>query len=190
MVEGMATRPAGFAIVLVCLLAPLSAHSKEPEPRRDPKGVTGVSPFWERLARADRAVLARDFDAALAFYREAIVEKPEEPLGHYRVGALHTLRGDFREAELAYQTALRLADKSPALKAKLLFLLGDLLERQGALEPAAAHYEATESLASDARAAPFVAAATERKKRVLAWLKQRAESEEIKARIAQGPPKK
>ena len=185
----MALRPACLVVPLVCLLAPLSASAERPEPRRDPKGITGISPFWERVARADRAVLARDYDSALALYREAIVEKPEEPLGHYRVGALHTLKGNLKDAELAYQTALRLADKSAAFKAKLLFLLGDLFERQAAFEPAVAHYEACEGLSSDSKASHFAASASERKRRILAWQKQRADSAAVQERIANGPSK-
>lgn len=186
----MAAYSAGLAAVLSCFLVTLSARAEEPAPRRDPKGITGISPFWERLARADRAVLARDLDAALTLYQEAIVEKPEEPLGHYRVGALYTLKGNFKDAELAYQTALRLSDKSPALKAKLFFLLGDLFERQGALAPALAHYELSAALSSDEKARPFAASAAERQRRIVARHTQLAESAEVKARIAKAPPQK
>src|SRR5215217_106305 len=55
--------------------------------RRDPKGVKGISPYVELINKGDRAYVSRDFDGAIAAYREAIQSEPQNPLGHYRAGA-------------------------------------------------------------------------------------------------------
>src|SRR5690348_11351137 len=52
--------------------------------RHDPKGVKGISPYLEQINKGDRAYIARDFDGAIAAYREAIKTDPEKALGHYR----------------------------------------------------------------------------------------------------------
>src|SRR3954468_16201879 len=87
-----------------------SAHAKPAgasDVRRDPKGVKGISPFSEALRRGDEAVASRDFERALAAYREALATEPENALGHYRLGEAQLLKGDLREAESAFSTALR-----------------------------------------------------------------------------------
>ena len=66
--------------------------------RRDPKGVQGVSPTWEAIGKGDGAVLARDYDAAIAAYRDAISKSPQNPLGFYRVAEAQKLKGDLKEA--------------------------------------------------------------------------------------------
>ena len=72
--------------VLAGLFVTVSASAEEPakaEPsaatsdaadgvRRDPKGLSGISPMWEAISKGDSAVLARDYDAAFAAYREDI----------------------------------------------------------------------------------------------------------------------
>ncbi len=54
--------------------------------RRDPKGVKGISPYIELIVKGDHAYVARDFDGAIAAYRDAIKAEPEKPLAHYRLG--------------------------------------------------------------------------------------------------------
>lgn len=176
------------------VLAQTEAPSTSPAApvRRDPKGVTGVSPLWERLAKGDAAAAAHDLDGALALYREAVTENPEEPLGHYRVGQCETLRGNLKEAEIAYTDGLRFADKDPSTKAKLLFALAGVHERQKAFDQAIARYEEYEALArANAKAKTHPMSAADRKKRNQEWQRIQADSAEVKARIdkrAKGGP--
>src|SRR6478609_2314830 len=68
--------------------------AKAAEVRRDARGVKGISPFREAIARGDAALLRRDFEAALAAYREALAQEPENALGHYRSGEAQLQKGE------------------------------------------------------------------------------------------------
>jgi len=98
--------------------------------RRDPKGIKGISPYLEAINKGDRAYLARDFEGAIAAYREAIQSDPQNALGHYRVGAAQLAKGDQKEAEAAFVNGLRFVGRDGTLKGKLIFALADLRERQ------------------------------------------------------------
>jgi tetratricopeptide (TPR) repeat protein len=104
---------------------------------KDPKGLKGISPFWETLKLGDNAYLARDYDAAAARYREAIKASPNDPVGHLRLAEVHIKKGEFAEAEQALGAVERFAGKNATTKAKALFLKAELQERQKAHKPAA-----------------------------------------------------
>src|SRR4051812_42230602 len=52
------------------------AASSADAPRRDPKGIKGISPFWEAIKKGDDAVAARDTEGAKAAYQDAIKLEP------------------------------------------------------------------------------------------------------------------
>jgi tetratricopeptide (TPR) repeat protein len=152
--------------------------------RRDPKGIKGISPFWEALNRGDSAYSARDFDGAIAAYREAITADPQNALGHYRAGEAQLAKGDLKEAEEAFLSGLRFVGNDSMLKAKLEFVMADLRERQKSYDDATqkwTEYETFTTAQADAKGYP--ASATERKKVIDAWKKLSADSVEVKARI-------
>lgn len=152
--------------------------------RRDPKGVQGVSPFWEALGKGDGALLARDYDAAIGAYRDAISKSPQNPLAHYRVAEAQKLKGDSKAAEEAYNTALGLATNDPSMKAKILFCLADLSERAKDLEQASTRFTAYETFLKTAeKAKAYPASAAERKKRIQEWKQISADAAEVKLRI-------
>src|SRR5688572_20063397 len=93
--------------------------------RKYPRG-----PFGDALNKGDAAYIARDFDGAIKAYREAIEKESQNPLGHYRLGEAQLAKGDMNEAEQSWQAGLRFAGKDEKLRAKLLFVLADLRERQ------------------------------------------------------------
>jgi tetratricopeptide (TPR) repeat protein len=111
-------------------LAPAAAAVPPRWVRKDPKGVKGISPFWESLKKGDDLYVARDFDGAIAAYREAIAKEPQNALGHYRMGEAQLAKADLQEAEASWVAALRFVGGDLALKAKILFVLADLRERQ------------------------------------------------------------
>jgi len=153
--------------------------------KRDPNGVKGISPFVELINKGDRAYIARDFDGALAAYREAIQKSAQDPVGHYRAGVAQLAKGDQKEAEAAFLDALRFVGKDATLKAKLLFALADLRERQKNNDDAVARWKEYSKLAEEAREAiTYPATATERVARNEAWKQIVADSESVKARIA------
>jgi tetratricopeptide (TPR) repeat protein len=152
--------------------------------RRDPKGIKGLSPFWEALKRGDNAFVARDFEGAIAAYREAITADPQNALGHYRAGEAQVAKGDLKEAEAAFSAGLGFVGNDLPLKAKLEFVIADLRERQKAYDDAIqkwTEYETFTTAKPDAKGYP--ASGTERKKAVAIWKKVSADAAEVKARI-------
>lgn len=153
--------------------------------RRDPKGIKGISPYMEQIAKGDRAYVARDFDGAIQSYREAIKMDPEKALGHSRVASAQFAKGDQKEAEAALVNGLRFVGKDGTLKAKLIFALADLRERQKNNDEAIGRWKEYSKNAEEMKEAiTYPASATERVARNEAWKKNVAESEEVKTRIA------
>ena len=174
--------------------APATAKDKPPaaptkpagggDVRRDPKGIKGISPFWEFVNKGDAAFIARDFDAAIAAYREAIGAEPQNALGHYRLGEAQLAKGNPAEAEQSWDTGLRFAAEDRRLRAKFLFLLADLRERQKAFDEATARWEQYEKVAQqEPEAKAFPETAAERKKRIAEWKKLSEDSAAVKQRI-------
>ena len=151
--------------------------------RRDPAGRKGINAYWERLLKGDAAYLARDFPAAVAAYREAITALPKNPLGHYRMGQAQVAKGDVAEAEAAYDAGLRFAESEPAFKAKLLFVLADLAERQKNYDQAVARWKTyAEFVAANSESKGFAATATERQKRITEWVQISQASAQVRER--------
>ena len=153
--------------------------------RRDPKGVKGISPYMELILKGDRAFVARDFDGAIAAYREAIKSEPEKALAQYRVGEAQMAKGDQKEAEASFVSGLRFVGRDGTLKAKLIFALADLRERQKNNDEAIGRWKEYSKNAEDEKEAiTYPATATERVARNEAWKKNVADSAEVKDRIA------
>lgn len=154
--------------------------------KKDPQGVTGISPFWEALKKGDDLYVARDFDGAIAAYKEAITKTPQHPLGHYRIGEAHLAKKEISEAEAAWVAALRYVGPDKSLKAKILFVLADLRERQKSLDDATDRWNAYAQFAqqnTDAKTYP--ASAEERKKRVATWKQMLDQYGAVRKRIEQ-----
>jgi tetratricopeptide (TPR) repeat protein len=161
-----------------------SRAAAAPGVRRDPRGVKGISPFQEALKKGDNAFVARDFDAAIAAYREAITDEPENALGHYRVGEAQLEKPDPPEAEAAFAAGLRFVGADAPLKAKLEFALADLSERQKAYDAAIGKWTDYQTLTTEQQESKgFPATAIERKKALEAWKKLSADAAEVKSRI-------
>lgn len=165
---------------------PAAKPAAKGEVRRDPKGVKGLSPFWESLKKGDDLYVARDFDGAIAAYREAIAKEAQNALGHYRMGEAQLAKGDLQEAEASWVAALRYVGQNATLKAKIMFVLADLRERQKQYDDAKERWTAYEQFAKQSPAAKtYPASATERKKRVDAWKKMLEDYAAVKTRIEQ-----
>jgi TolA-binding protein len=156
--------------------APAAAAPAAPAP--------GRSPYSEFIQKGDRAYLARDFDGAIAAYRQEIEKNPNAPLGHYRLGEAQLAKGDTNEAELSWQQALRFAGKDERVRSKVLFVLADLKERLKLNDDAVLRwkqYEEHAKASADAKGYPSTAA--DRIKRAEEWKKIVADAAEVKARI-------
>lgn len=153
-------------------------------PRKDPKGIKGISPFWEAIKKGDDALAARDVEGAKAGYQEAIRLEPQNPMGHYRLGEAELAKGNLGEAEAGMQSALRFSAQNPVLRGKALFVLADLKERQRQLDLAVNGWNA---YADHAKAAPtaktYPDTPVDRNNRVAAWKKLEADYGPVKDRI-------
>lgn len=152
--------------------------------RRDPKGITGISPFWEALLKGDKAFVARDFDSAITAYQEAIKLEPQNALGHYRMGEAQLAKANPTEAETNWVAGLRFVGENHKLRAKLLFVIADLRERQKSLDDAAERWSEYEKfVGAQPEAKGYASTPTERKKRIDEWKKLTVDSAEVKKRI-------
>ncbi len=176
-----------FACSLILSAVALTAASSvlaQNEVKKDPKGIKGISPFWESVKVGDAAYVARDYDGAIAAYTQALASEPQNGLGHYRIGEAHLAKGDLRQAEEAWVAALRFAAGDPALRAKVLFVLADLRERQLAYPEAKdgwSNYEA--HVKGQPAAAGYPETAPERQKRIDTWVDIKQQYAAVKERI-------
>ena len=152
--------------------------------RRDPAGKKGISPFWEAIKKGDDAFIARDIESAIAAYREALTKEPQNPMGHYRIGEAQLSKGELAEARASWETAKRFAGQDPTLKAKVLFVLADLSERERNLQESINGWNAYEGHAKVAPSAKvYPATPTDRKKRAEEWQKLETDYAAVKERI-------
>lgn len=155
------------------------------EVKRDPNGIQGSSPFRESMKKGDNAYVARDYDGAISAYKDAITKEPQNALGHYRIGEAHLAKGDMQEAEASWGAGLRYVGANHPLRAKLMFVLADLRERQKSYDDATEAWTKYESFVREqAQSKGYPASAAERKKRVAEWKKLVADYAEVKKRIA------
>ncbi len=89
-------------------------------------------PAWNAIQRGHRAYVARDFDTAVAAYREAAMSTPPLPVAHYFVACAQRAKNQWAEGIESFRTASRLAgDSDPSLKAKALFGIAMTMEIMG-----------------------------------------------------------
>jgi len=164
----------GLWVLLGLVTSALPSFASDPNPTAS-----------KTLLEGDRAALARNFDGAIAKYRAVLAEDPRNAFAHYRIGQTQAMKGDLSEAEQAYFAALRFSGTNDVLRAKVLFCIADLRERQHAFEAAVDAWTGYEKQAVNAPdAAPQVATAAERKNRIAEWKKALAVGAEVKARVA------
>jgi len=160
-----APAPAGANATTAPSAAPAPAASGEI--RRDPRGVTGLSPVWDSLKLGDNSYLARDYDGAIKLYQEAITKEPQHPLGHLRMAEALIQKGAFVEAAQAAEAAKRYAANDPTLAARALFLTAWIYEQQQDHDKAIEAWNAYQTFAREqSRAKVFQRTPPERLKRI------------------------
>jgi len=161
-----------------------AAPAASSDVRRDPRGIKGISPFWEAIKKGDDAVAAHDLEGAKAAYEEAIRADPHNGMGQYRMGETELAAGHMKEAEESWQEALRFAGEDASLKAKILFVLADLKERQRQFEQETNGWNFYETHAKAFPAAKtFPDSAADRKKRIQEWKQLVIDYGAVKERI-------
>ncbi len=181
----MSGRPSlWLSLGILCTALSGAVTARAEEPRRDPKGQRGISPFWEAIHRADGAAVARDFPTAIAAYRSAIEAEAQNPLGHLRLHEVQLASGDLIEAEASLDAALRFSDKDPGTRAKVLFIRAAFLERKRDIGGALAAWRTyQEHLASYSQVMGYAAAADARIKVLQIWKELAEASAVVKKRI-------
>ena len=153
------------------------------QPRRDPNGQTGISPYMEQIKKGEDAFVARDFTGAVAAFQEAIKLDVQKMLGYYRIGEAQLAAGNVAEAEAQWQSALTKTG-SDDLRAKVYFCLADLRERQQKwAETREAWIAYTNYLQANPKALGYAATAVERIKQVDRRVKDEKDYGEVKVRI-------
>lgn len=133
--------------------------------RRDPQGITGISPYMETVNKGNAAYVGKDFAAAADAYRDAIGKEPKKPLAHYLLGEALLASGKLDEADQTWQNALHAAGNDNGLQAKVLFVIADLRERQGKWDEAATAWKDYATfVGAHPDANGYAATATERQK--------------------------
>lgn len=151
--------------------------------RKDPQGKTGISPYMEAVAKGEVAFVARDFPGAITAFQDAIKTDGEKMLAFYRLGEAQLASNKPDEADAAWQTALS-KKGADALKAKVLFVIADLRERQGKWQEAKDAWTAYASFVQGSSSANgYAASATERQKTIDRRVKDEKDYGAVKERI-------
>ncbi len=150
----------------------------------DPKGITGISPFMDKLSKGQKLMIARDFPGAIAAFREAVTEDPKNAIGHLYLGSAQLQKGDLGEADASLQTALRNVGPDDAVRAKISFALADLHERQRKWDDAKGAWDTYQKDADRPKAKGFPDTGKERRAAIDKWLEAERAAGPVKARIA------
>ncbi len=112
------------------------------EKKYDPLNQTALSLFMETCLQGNAKYVARDLPGAIELYRRAIVLAPRNPLGHYLLGEALLASGSLNDAELSWKTAEEASDdRNPTMRARVLFVLADIKERQKKWDEAKAAWQ-------------------------------------------------
>jgi tetratricopeptide (TPR) repeat protein len=156
---------------------------------RDPRGIKGISPVWEEIAAGDAAIVAHDVDKALKHYEAAVKADNRSAMAHYRLGEARKAKGQLSEAQLSFETAVKVGEREADVKAKALFALAALAERQNKLSEARSSWKRyQEHVEKHGEIKAFPASASERLRRLDAQEQLSKDSALVRERIKKGEP--
>ena len=168
--------------------APAAADSAKPAPAAVPLkfDAKGKSPYAVKIAKGHAAYVARDFQGAIAAYKDAIKDDAADPFAQYFLGEAQLAAGNIAEADASYAAGLRLVGSKDDLHGKLLFVIADLRERQGKWPDAKKAWdEYAQFLSSHPNAKGYAATATERNKVIDTRVDLETKYAAVKQRIEQ-----
>jgi tetratricopeptide (TPR) repeat protein len=127
----------------------------------------------------------KDFRAAVLLFRKATQLQPRNPLGYYLLGEAQLGAGSLADAEAAWIHGDQVSESGPpSVRAKLLFVLADLRERQGRWEEAKTAWKRYADFASEgADAGAFPQSAEARTRDISAMQKQYGDYAIVRKRI-------
>jgi tetratricopeptide (TPR) repeat protein len=137
-----AFRLTAYPLAAVLALAPALARADGKGPAKKAAEAADKKSFRDAVSQGESKYASRDFPGAVEQFRKAIEVDPSNPLGHYLLGEAQLAAGNLTEAEASWNRAsLEASDKEPVLRAKVLFVLADLKERQKKWEDAKAAWQ-------------------------------------------------
>lgn|GEM_PF-2397911 len=95
--------------------------------------------YNQLLLKADTAYLSGDYSTAISAYQEALRLSPDNQLVYQKLGEAYFSAGEDEEALATFKTYLK---KSMSTSARIHYVLGVLLERQGNIDAALNEYNA------------------------------------------------
>jgi hypothetical protein len=128
-------------LVAAIVLGNLVADADPPKGKtilRDPENKAGISPYMELVVKGQAAFVARDIPGAVAALQDAIKTDPEQMLAFYQLGQVEVDSGKLDDADKTFEVGLSkkgmMGTGGPLgpddLRAKMLFVIADLRERQ------------------------------------------------------------
>jgi tetratricopeptide (TPR) repeat protein len=130
---------------------------------------------------------SHDFDGAIELYRKAIELSPHQALAHYLLGEAQLAAGNFSDAEASWSRGLlETGEKDPVARARFLFVMADIKEREKKWEDAKAAWQTYLDWVSrfPDGGAFFPASALSRQRVIDTMLKQDKSYEVVRQRIA------
>jgi tetratricopeptide (TPR) repeat protein len=161
-----------------------------PEVRKKAQSTPSAAPaspkYKEACANGTSKYVAHDYAGAIEAYKAAVALDPKNPLAHYLLGEAQLAAGSLTEADAAWnRAALESGDADPALRAKILFVLADLRERQKKWDDARAAWQVYLDWAAKFPSANAFPTSGQSRQRVIdAMLKQDKAYEVVRQRIA------
>jgi tetratricopeptide (TPR) repeat protein len=134
----MRLRTLMFSAVLAGAVAsPLSLAAAGAGGAKDAAPSKSKNEFSDAINEGCVKYVAKDLPGAIELFHKATQLQPRNPLGYYLLGEAQLGAGSLPDAEAAWQQGEQVSDGGPPpVKAKLLFVLADLRERQGRWEDA------------------------------------------------------
>ncbi|MGH7269966.1 MAG: tetratricopeptide repeat protein, partial [Polyangiaceae bacterium] len=133
-----------IAPVLVAVPIVAWGESGRASPRVKNAASSSAAPraYTESCAQGNAKYASRDFAGAIDLYRKAIESSPHKPLGHYLLGEAQLAAGNLTEADASWsRAALESGDQDPAMRARILFVIADLKEREKKWDDAKAAWQ-------------------------------------------------
>jgi tetratricopeptide (TPR) repeat protein len=187
----MTPRLLGLLLVPAVALGSLPARADgdgegKKKPAAEVAASSGGAKYKDACKDGNTKYAARDFAGAIAAYQKAIELDPNNALGHYYLGEAQLAAGSLIEAEAAWSRAsLAGGDKDPALRARVLFVIADLKERQKKWDEAKAAWQVYLDWATKyANAGAFPGSAQSRQQAIEAMQKQDKAYAVVRQRIA------
>lgn len=187
------TNPTGwwsaFALVLALGSPALDADAQDSSGAAagPAKGATPepTSDYGGACARGNAKYALRDFPAAVVDYHSAIEIDPKNPLAHYLLGEAQLAAGNITDADASWKRAAAYSgERDPALRARILFVIADLKERQWRWDGAKAAWQTYQNWTSRfPNTAAYPASARSRQLAIDAMLRQENAYEVVRRRI-------